>query len=245
MYKSKVLMGFVLMLYILFSVFEFTGNYDLSFYFDCLIIPSITLIYILLVKNKNVYFFLFLLFYTIGDLFVLLIDFIPIKEESILYNYEYYISNSMFIIAYVFLFVKIIKSLCMMHVLRNFKIHLVVLTVLNVYLIYVLQVIVKPNMVMSMDYYFELVYNIVTLLLLSVALLSYFYRDNKKSLYMFLGVLCLVFSEVIDVAFIYIAQRSILNFLATTLSLGAFYFLYQQSKLLDKPREEEAYMLAD
>ena len=48
---------------------------------------------------------------------------------------------------------------------------------------------------MDIDYYFELVYNIITLSLLSIALLNYFYRDNQKSLYLFLGVLCLVFSE--------------------------------------------------
>ena len=113
------------------------------------------------------------------------------------------------------------------------------------YLIYVLQVIVKPNISIDIDYYFELIYNIVTLLLLSIALLNYFYRDNHKSLYLFLGVLCLVFSEVIDIAFIYVAQRSILNFLATTLSLGAFYFLYQQSKLLNTSREEASYYIHD
>ena len=131
-------------------------------------------------------------------------------------------------------------------VFKNFKIHLFVLLVLNTYLIYVLQVIVKPNLVMSIDYYFELIYNIVTLLLLTVALLNYFYKDNQKALYLFLGVLCLVFSEVIDIAFIYIAQRSILSFLATTLSLIAFLLLLQQSKLLNKSRrDEECYMAVE
>ena len=233
MNKSKVLIGSVLIVYILFSVFEFTGKYELSFYFDSLIIPLITLIYILYVKKKDIYFLLFLLFYTIGDFFVLGINFVSYQEGVMLFEYEYHIINSMYIIAYIFLLIKISKSLSFSHVIKNFKIHLIVLTILNVYLIYVLQVIVKPNISIDIDYYFELIYNIVTLLLLSIALLNYFYRDNHKSLYLFLGVLCLVFSEVIDIAFIYVAQRSILNFLATTLSLGAFYFLYQQSKLLN------------
>tara|TARA_R110002049_G_scaffold138450_1_gene298524 strand:- start:71 stop:844 length:774 start_codon:yes stop_codon:yes gene_type:complete len=244
MSKSKVLVGFVLIVYILFSVFEFTGKYELSFYFESLIIPLITLIYILYVKNKDIYFLLFLVFYAMADLFVLGLGFLPYKEDYVIFEFQYYIANSMYIIAYLLLFIKISKSLSLIYVIKNFKIHLIVLTILNVYLIYVLQVIVKPNTAMYMDYYFELVYNIITLTLLSMALLNYFYRDNKKSLYLFLGVLSLVFSEVIDIAFIYIAQRSILCFLATTLSLGAFYFLYQQSKLLNKSREENGYMVA-
>ena len=245
MNKSKVLVSIVLIVYILFSVFEFTGKYQLSFCFDSLIIPLITLIYILYVEKKDIYFLLFLLFYTVGDLFSLIIDFVPYEDNYTIMKFQYYVGNLMYIIAYVFLFIKIIKSLSLMHVIKNFKIHLIVLTILNVYLIYVLQVIVKPNIEMDIDYYFELVYNVITLLLLSISLLNYFYRDNQKSLYLFLGVLCLVFSEVIDVAFIYIAQRSILSFLATTLCLGAFYFLFQQSKLFNKCRDERGYIVTE
>lgn len=245
MNKSKVLVSFVLIFYVLFVIFEFSGKYDLSFYFDSLLIPLITLIYMLFVKRKNRYFSLFLLFYTIGDLLGLVIEFLPIKKDFLLLEYEYLITNSMFIIAYIFLLIKIVKSVCFFHIIKNFKIHLLVLTVLNAYLIYVLQVIVKPNISMTIDYYLEFVYNVVTLLLLSAALLNYFYKDNQKSFYLFLGVLCIVFSEVIDIAFIYIAQRSILSFLATTLSLGAFYFLFQQSKLISKSRKEESFMVID
>lgn len=245
MNKSKVLVSFVLIFYALFVFFEFSGNYDLSFYFDTLLIPLITLTYILFIKNKNIYFLLFLLFYSVGDLFVLFLDFVPFNENSLLSNYQYCITNSMFIIAYIFLLVKIIKSVCILHILKNFKIHLIVLMALNVYLIYVLQLIVKPNLDIELDYYFELVYNIVTLLLLSMALLNYFYRDNQKSLFLFLGTLCLVFSEVIDIAFIYISQKSILSFLATTLSLVAFYFLFKQSKFINTPRQEDTFVIAD
>lgn len=245
MNKSKVLVGFVILLYVLFVFFEFSGRYNLSLYFDCLMIPLITLIYILYIKKKNILFLLFLLFFTISDLYVLSTDILVNNQESALYDYNYYIANSLFVLAYVFLFIKISKSICIAHVLKNFKIHIIVLAILNIYLIYVLQVIVEPNMVMDLDYYFELIYNVVTLLLLSVALLNYFYRDNQKSLYLFLGVLCIVFSEVIDIAFIYLAQRNILNFFSTTLSLGAFYFLYQQSKLLNKSREVRNYTLTE
>ena len=115
--------------------------------------------------------------------------------------------------------------------LRNFKIHLIVLTALNIYLIYVLQLIVESELEYKYEYHMELVYNVVMLLLLSIALLTYFYRDNKKSLYLFIGALFIVFSEVLDVAYNYIDQRSLLNILGTTLALCAFYFFYQQALL--------------
>lgn len=245
MYKSKVLVSFVLILYVLFVVFEFSGEYDLSFYIDSLIIPAITLIYLLFVKKKNIYFLLFLAFYSIGDLFYLFIDFLPEGEGFMVNHMDYYIGNSIFILAYVFLFIKIIKSVSFFHIIKNYKIHLLVLTVLNAYLVYVLQVIVKPNVLISLGYYFELIYNIVTFLLLTVAMLNYLYRDNQKSLYIFLGVLCLVFSEVMDIAFIYISHRTALSILGTSLSFVAFLFLFKQSKLLNKSREEENYMAVE
>lgn len=243
--KSKVLVSFVIVLYVLFVGFEFTGNHDVSFYLDSLITPSIALMYIFFVKNKNIYFLLFLLFYAVADAFVLILEFFPAEKRPLLGNYKYFVANSMYIIAYTLLFVKIVKSLCISHLFKNFKIHIIVLTILNLYLLYVLQVIVEPNIVMNIDYYFEMLYNIVTLLLLSAALLNYFHKDTQKSLYLFLGVLCIVFSEVIDIAFIYVAKRSVLSFLATTLSLGAFCFLYYQSKMLNKSRDENEFMLTD
>ena len=84
---------------------------------------------------------------------------------------------------------------------------------------------------MNYEYFIELIYNIVMLLLLSTSLLNYFYRDNKKSLYMFLGSLLIVFSEVISVAYLYISSHYSLNLIVVTLALLAFYFFYQQSKL--------------
>ncbi|TGV01680.1 hypothetical protein [Flavivirga rizhaonensis] len=242
MYKSKVLVGCVLLMYVLFTINEFNGNDALSFSLDCLITPLIALMYVIFVRTKNIFFLLFILCYSISDLMGIVISFMPDDKAGNLNDIDYFVGNSLFILAYVFLVVKISKSLSLFYVLKNFKIHLIVLAILNVYLVYVLQVILEPNFNMENEYYLEMVYNIVMLLLLSVALLNYFYRDNKKSLYLFIGALCIVFSEVMQVAYFYIAQRSLLNFISTTLTLVAFYFFYQQAKLLNVLNEEERYM---
>ncbi|ULC60630.1 hypothetical protein MBM09_06460 [Flaviramulus sp. BrNp1-15] len=245
MYKSKVLIGFISICYVLFAIFEFSGNDIVAYNLNALIIPLITLTYMLFISKKSIWFFLFLILYSIADLMALVINNMPIDQTGKLYDYQYYIGNSLYIIAYMFLVVKIVKSLSLKHVIKNFKIHLLVLSILNVYLVYVLQIIIHPNLVLESDYYLELVYNIVVVLLLAVALLNYFYRDNKKSLYLFIGSVFIVFSEFIDVAYIYITQRSLLNVIGTTLAMVAFYFYYQQSKLLNQKTEENNYMLLD
>lgn len=245
MYKSKVLVGFVSLMYILFAIFEFNGNNVVAYNLDCLIVPLIAFVYVIFCKRKNIFFLLFILCYSTSDLMGIIIAYVPSSEVVNLVNIEYFVGNSLFILAYVFLVVKISKSLNLLYVFRNFKIHLVVLTILNVYLVYVLQVILSPKMDMLNEYYLEMIYNIVMLILLSVALLNYFYRDNKKSLYLFIGALCIVFSEVMQVAYFYIAERSLLNFISTTLTLVAFYFFYQQSKLLNKLNKDEKYMVVE
>ena len=245
MYKSKVLVGFILVCYVLFAVFEFSGNEAVAYYFHSLIAPLITILYILFVERKSKLFLLFLIFYSLSDILVIVIDWIPYDESQKLYDFEYYFGNALYILSYTFLIIKVGKFLNFKHVIKYFKMHLVVLSILNVYLLYVMQAVINPNLVLESDYYLELIYNIVVLLLLSVALLNYFYRDNKKSLYLFIGALCIVFSEVMDIAYIYVAQRCFLNFLGTTLALGAFYFFYQQSKILNVVNNEERYLIAD
>ena len=245
MYKSKVLIGFVLICYFLFAIFEFSGNEVVAYYFDSLIVTLITIIYVLFVERKSTLFLMFLVCYSLSDIMGVVIRNMPYDESLKLYDFEYYIGNSLYIIAYVFLIIKISKSLDFKHVIKHFKMHLIVLSVLNIYLLYVLHAIINPNLVLEIDYYLELTYNIIVLLLLSIALLNYFYKDNKKSLYLFLGALCIVFSEVIDIAYIFVDQRCFLNVLATTLALGAFYFLYQQSKLLNVDNDEGKYVILE
>ncbi|APY09736.1 hypothetical protein BWZ22_00075 [Seonamhaeicola sp. S2-3] len=230
MNKSKVLASLVIVIYILFTIFGFIGEQVVAFTLDALILPVIAIAYFVFYKNKTRYFSLFLIFYALSDLMGLIINLIPYSESSsLLYEIDYYVGNAMYVLSYTFLIIEICRSLNFLHVLKNYTIHIIVLTMLNIYLVYVLQVIVDPEKEMlKVGYYLELVYNIVMLLLLSVSLLNYFYRDNKKALFMFIGTLCLVFSEVIDVAYIYITQRNLLNFIATTLVVAAFYFFCKQ-----------------
>lgn len=231
MYKQRVFVSIVVLTYILFVVFEFTGNEVLAKKLDAFILPIITLGYLFLVKNRALFFTLFVVFYTASDLLAL-------SDNYVSKEIDYYLGNILYIIAYIFLLIEICKTLSFSHVFKNYKIHLVVLLALSIYVVYVLQVIMNPHAKVSNKYYLELIYNITILILLSVSLLNFFYNDNKKALYLFIGVLCIVFSEVIWVAYLYITEKSLLNVISKTLMLLAFYFFYMQSGFLNEDKEK-------
>jgi len=224
MYKSKVLVGLIILSFVLFSVFQFRGNEFIASSFSSVIFPLIAVLYYVTIKPKTLLFGLFLICYSLSELMFFIIDFIP-------YIYYYFIGNILSMLAYAFLLVEICKFVCGIHVIKNFKIHIIVLIGLNIYIAYILQEALNPHIKMTNEYLVEITYNIVMLLLLSVSLLNYFHKDDKKSLFLFFGSLCIVFSEVINVAYLYVSPKNLLNFISISLFVLAFYFLYEQSKL--------------
>lgn len=224
MYRLKVFVGFVLLLYLGFVIFQFNDNLYWATVLDALLLPVITIGYFSRHAKPNLFFSIFLVSYSIADLLVFIVDFMP-------YLYYYVIGNGLYIIAYMALLTKILKSLSLAHIIKNFKLQLGVLLLLNIYIAYVLQVIINPYMALTYQYAIEIIYNISMLLVLTSSLLNYLYRDDRKSLFMFLGSLSIVFSEVIGVAYLYVAGQNMLNFLSTSLTLLAFYFYCKQATL--------------
>ncbi len=209
-------------------VFQFNENYWMANVSRSLIVPFITLLYFAVNKNKSVYFTLFLVAFSISDLISIFSYYLP-------NDLEYYLGNSLYIIAYLALSYEIILSIDIKYIFKYFKTHLFVLLILNIYANNVLHGIQQEYDYMTgIEVSFEIVYNIFTLLLLSVSLLNYFYRDDKKAFVIFLGTLCIVVSEVIQIAYYYIPEVEDENMLSLTYSsllILAFYFYYSQSKL--------------
>lgn len=237
MYKSKALMVLALLLYVISVMFQFRGKDDIANSLKSVILPVITLLYFVTVKKKALLFTLFLVLFSVSELLIFIMNLIP-------YVVYYYLGNSLYILAYIFLIIEIFRSISLVHILKNYKIHLIVLIFLNVYIVYVLQVIVNPYVNKTNEYYVELVYNIIMLSLMSVSLLNYFYRDNVKSLYLFLAALCIVFGEVVWVAYTYISARNLLLVISTTLYILSFYFFYKQSNLSYDDKKDEITMFA-
>jgi len=193
------------------------------------------------VKKKNTLFFMFLLCYSLAEILGIIITSAKLDLIEFWSHVSYYGGNGFFILSYIFLILKISKSLSIKYVFEHFKLHMVVLILLKLYLLYFIHKIINPNLFFKNDYYFELLYNIVLFSLVTISLLNYFYNDNRKSLYLFFGALFILVSEIMDAGFIFVDQRSILTYFSVLSMLAGFYFLYQQSKLLNTSTNENMY----
>ncbi|MGY0392097.1 hypothetical protein ACW5R3_06055 [Bizionia sp. KMM 8389] len=235
MKHTNILISLSVMLCIAFVVFQINGQEFLSTICKSLIVPLFTVIYFLDVSKKSKYFTLFLVLYSISELSVFL-EYTLFEEDQLVLDAYYVIGNLIYIAAYVFLLLEVFKTIDFKNILKNYLVHVIVLTGLNVYIIYVLINIVSPRFQFEMSSLIivELLYNIAMLLLLTFSSISYFYNDSKKTLLMFFGSICIVFSEVIQIAYYYIADQDLLNIVHVLLFVMAFYFFYFQSRMVNK-----------
>ncbi|GAA3791684.1 hypothetical protein GCM10022271_25120 [Corallibacter vietnamensis] len=232
MNRSNILIVVILLLCAVSVVLEFNQREILSRVFKSCIVPTITVFYFISVTKKSKYFVWFLLLFSFSDV----LSFIEVHLESDLsFDLYYTFGNLLYIAGYLFLLLEVFKSISIKDVLKNYMVHLVVLTILNAYIVYVLMVIVNPYLSGSYLYYIEALYNIIILILLSVSLVNYLHNESKKSLLLFIGSLFIVFSEVIQIAYYYISERTLLQVASTFLFVIAFLFFYYQSKIENKP----------
>jgi len=226
--KSNILIGTIICLCISFALCEINEMYFISSISKSFIVPLFTLLYIINVKRKSTYFFWFLILFSVSELTIFAEYYI---DSDSVFEIYYMIGNLLYILAYILLTLEVCKSLDFKKVFKNYKVHLFILTLLNIYMVYVLITIVNPYLIGSVLIVFELIYNIVMLVLLTLSLIAYFYNDNIKSLSIFLGSLCIVFSEVIQIAYYYITDQDFLNFISTILFVLAFCFYYYYSRI--------------
>src|SRR5690606_21543051 len=100
-------------------------------------------------------------------------------ESDQAFDIYYIIGNSIYIVAYILLLLEVVKGLDLKSVVKNYKLYLIILGLLNVYIVYVLLSIVNPVLNNGNLIFIELIYNIVMLMLLAFSLIAYFYKDNK------------------------------------------------------------------
>jgi hypothetical protein len=131
----------------------------------------------------------------------------------------------------VFLILEVFKSINFKSVINRFPVHIIILLVLDIYSVYLVSEIALKSDDLSglLDYSIEIIYNIVVMLLLTVTLINYINRDSKKAMNLLLGSLCIVFSEVMQVAYFYVSDKNIINVTYSVLLIFAFCFFYIQA----------------
>jgi hypothetical protein len=175
------------------------------------------------------FFFWFLVTFMVAQSLNYVSYYLPeISENQI--DYYYYGANILYILSYLFLIVKIVLDLNFKKVFKELAIPIVILVVLDVFCV-TLVTDTTQRVLSTNEYILEFVYNAVIMVLLSVALLNYMYRNDNKSILFLIGSICIVFSEIIQLAYYYIIADKNLGFIYAFFLVVAFIFFYIQSQL--------------
>jgi len=196
---------------------------------SALLLVLLTILYCGWTTEKSIFFFWFLVTFTFGHLLSLFSWYdVFLQKEGI--DYYYYAANILFILAYLFLITKILYFFNLRKVFKELSIPIVILVVLDVFCV-VIVTDATDGRLSAYEYVLEFVYNGVIMALLSVALIDYLYRNDNKSMLFLLGSICVVFSEIIQLAYYYILDDKNLGFVYSFFLVVAFVFFYLQSQL--------------
>lgn len=180
-------------------------------------------------KDKSIFFLLFLLAYTMSQSLSCLSWYAPaIKPGEI--DYYYYTVNILNVIAYLLLIIKVFRSLNFKKVFSELTIPIIILVVLDIFCV-LLITDTAENALSYYEYGLEFIYNAVVMVLLSIALIDYMYRNNNKSMLFLIGSIFILFSEIIQLAYYYILPEDELGFVYAFFLVLGFIFFYMQSQL--------------
>ncbi|WP_430467898.1 hypothetical protein [Winogradskyella ouciana] len=195
----------------------------------------LTILYCRWTTNKSLFFFWFLVAFTAGQLLSYISWYGPeIKVGEV--DYYYYGANVLYIISYLFLIVKIASSFKLRDIFKELSIPIMILLLLDVFCV-VLVTDTTKGALTGYEYTLEFTYNAVIMALLSVALIDYMYRDDRKSMLFLIGSIFIVFSEIIQLAYYYVLEDKSLIFVYSLFLVVAFIFFYLQSQLqLSEPQ---------
>jgi hypothetical protein len=189
----------------------------------------LTVLYCRWTENKTKYFFLFIVTFTVAHVLSYASYYvIEMGEDQI--DFFYYGANLLYILAYVFLIIGILRGLELKKVFSELSIPILILIILDIFCVYIVSGTTE-NILEVYEYALEFLYNAVVMALLSVGLINYMYRNDNKSMLFLIGSICIVFSEIIQLAYFYILTSNDLGFIYSLFLVLAFVLFYLQSQL--------------
>lgn len=193
-----------------------------------LLVVMLCVLYHVKVQDKRFFFLMFLLSFALAEL----LNFTSYFIERIFNNtdYFYYGVNGLYILSYTFLIIRIIRDMNIRQVLRKFWIHLIILIVLDIFCVNIVSGTTEKLLSHS-ESWLEYIYNVVIMMLLTVAMINYMSKNSQKSMNLLLGAIFIFFSEVIQYAYFYISSNSTLNVVCSLFLVLAFLFFYLQSRI--------------
>ena len=204
-------------------IFDMPVMSDYSWIF---VFPLFAYLYYGLTKEHNHFFGFFLIGFSIVE--ILKIVFAGNELIGV------YTANYLIIATYLSLIIFLVKDLKVEKIIKEFKLPMIVLVVFNAYIIYALNemILEDPRVeTNSLEFVVNVVYNVFIQLVLSLALIHYLYHQTKQSLLLFLASVCIVFSEMVQVAYLFISSEQVLEIIYSLLMGLGFYFLYVYIKI--------------
>ncbi|WP_299392581.1 hypothetical protein [uncultured Gelidibacter sp.] len=236
----KILTGVLIMISVLFLAFQIFQFEVEAAGMRVLLIIFLTTLYCYEVKNRRFYFLAFLTTFGIAEI----INFISCVAPGFLrtgIDYIYYSANSLYILSYVFLTIQILRSMNLMHIIKKFPFHILIMAVLDVFFVFIVTDTTLDRLSYT-QYFMEFVYNSVIMILMTVALINYIDKDDKKSINLLIGSVFIVFAEVIQLAYFYITNINVLNVIYSLFILLGFLFFFLQSRLnYQTPEDKRLY----
>nr|WP_321224611.1 hypothetical protein [uncultured Psychroserpens sp.] len=226
---SKILGTFLVLLSVIFLGLQFKGLEIEASGVRALAMITLSILYAIKIKNKHPLFLMFLLFFSLAEVFNFITWVIDFDSNSNI-EYTYYIGNGLYILSYAFLIVRIVSTINMSKALLKFPLQSLSLLILGVFVVSLVTDTTIDELT-TPQYIMEFVYNAVIMVLLSFSLLNYMIKDDKKAMNLLIGSIFILFSEVIQLAYFYIADFNILNVLCSLFLVIAFLFYYLQSRL--------------
>jgi len=219
--RFKLIKRAVLFLAILFVISVLFGFTLMSTITKAFIFPIFLYLYLSESEVKSKSFIGFLTIFSIAGIYAVIV-----ALNATFYSH---LGSIPYVVAYICLLIYIIKGFDFKELFKRFKYYLLVLVAFNIYVIFILnQMILEDESlkVNTLEFMFEGMYNLCVLLVLSFSLLNYLYHDSKTSFLLFVASVCIVFSEMVQVAYIFISADYILNVAYSTLLIIGFYFVY-------------------
>lgn len=189
----------------------------------------LTILYTRVVKERKRFFFLFLFTFTVAHVFNFVSWIIPVDGFAGI-DLLYYITNIVYILAYIFLILRVTVEMNIREIFDKFTIPILILIILDIFCVSIITATTETKLTMT-EYALEFSYNAVIMTLLSVALINYLYRDSNKAMMFLVGSIFIVFSEIIQLAYYYIDDSKDLSTIYSTFLVFAFLFLFIQSGL--------------
>jgi len=225
---TKILGTFVVLFSVWYLYFAFIGDEVFSVGARGIAIVLLLLVYILKVNKTNFYFLSFLIFYAMGDLFNYFTWYAnPNQTESLDLIY-YYVGNSIYILSYLSLSARLFSGLDKMLFKKKYILYVILLLILTAFCVYFISD-ATSGFIDDSSFLVETLYNTVTIGLMCIAFLNYIVHDDSKSVNLMIGSVLIVFSEILQLAYFYVAEFIILHVICSVLFVLAFLFFYLQS----------------